>query len=188
MDNKTKTTRFIISLTKTSSGSTEYRREKYVPQVQHGAPAVDGRADGTRLPYRLQPVLKVNVKNHISSKHWGIIGLQKPLNGEPGWGGGGAGVGVSSSAPIRFNYHLTSSFFPVSWLAPPGNLQLIWPHPSPARGEAGGSAVMEWNVTQLLPLSQRMLRGDEVGLDTPTGEEKSRRGESLLLSWVLLVL
>lgn len=40
--------RFILSLMKTSSGSNKYRKQKYVPQVQHGAQAVDGRA--TRLP------------------------------------------------------------------------------------------------------------------------------------------
>lgn len=31
---------------------------------------------------------------------------------------------------------------------------------------------MEWNVTQLLPLSQKMLRGDEAGLDPLPGEER----------------
>lgn len=57
--------------------STKKNQQKFVSRVQH-----EEQARGTRLPSverRLQPVLKANVKKHISSKHYGIIGLQKPL-------------------------------------------------------------------------------------------------------------
>lgn len=61
--------------------------QKFPSQVEHEEQAEEGR--GTRHPSgdgRLQPTLKANVQKHISSKHYGIIGLQNPLE-QAQWGG-----------------------------------------------------------------------------------------------------
>lgn len=67
---------------------------------------------------------------------------------------------VSSFIPIHFNYAVIPALFPVSWLAQPGNLQLIWPHLRFSRGGGRESSRNGMKCHSVVAFVTKMLGGD----------------------------
>lgn len=70
---------------------------------------------------------------------------------------------VSSFIPIHFNYAVIPTLFPVSWLAQPGNLQLIWPHLRFSHGGGMESSRNGMKCHSVVAFVTKMLGGDAEG-------------------------
>lgn len=99
---------------------------------------------------------------------WLVYKKKKPSDGldEPRVGGvwGRPTHPVSSFIPIHFNYAVIPALFPVSWLAQPGNLQLIWPHLRSSRGGGRESSRNGMKCHSVVAFVTKMLGGDAEGL------------------------
>lgn len=95
---------------------------------------------------------------------WLVHKKKKPSDGfdEPRVGGvrGHPTHPVSSFIPIHFNYAVIPALFPVSWLAQPGNLQLIWPHLRFSRGGGRESSRNGMKCHSVVAFVTKMLGGD----------------------------
>lgn len=72
---------------------------------------------------------------------------------------------VSSFIPIHFNYPVIPTFFPMSRLAQPGNLQLILPHLRQSNGGGRESSGNGMKCHSVVAFVTKMLRRDGKGLE-----------------------